>query len=115
MPHSEDQDPRPAQAGAPRQRDAMDLPPPECVPVDRRREVVGQQAAGVLAGTVAVVATVLLVLDLVLPTWSRGFLLVLGPVLVAAGLARYRLPVGARAALAAVAATYVGVLLLSIG
>lgn len=115
MPHSEDQDPRPAQAGAPRQRDAMDLPPPECVPVDRRRVVTGHEAAGVLAGTIGVVAAVLLVLDLVLPTWSRGFLLVLGPALVAVGLARYRLPAGARAVLAAVAATYVGLLLIGIG
>lgn len=115
MPYPEDQDPRPAQAGAPSQRDAMDLPPPACVPLDRRRLVVGQQAAGVLAGTIAVVATVLLVLDLVLPTWSRGFLLVLGPALAAVALARYRLPVGARAVLAATAAAYVAVLLLGIG
>jgi hypothetical protein len=93
----------------------MDLPPPDCLPEDRRRVVAGQQAAGVVAGTVAVVATVLLVLDLVLPTWSRGFLLLLGPALAAAALSRYRLPLRERALLGAVAAAYVGVLLLTVG
>ncbi len=115
MPHPEDQDPRPSQAGAPLQRDAMDLPPPECVAVDRRRAIDHQQATGLLLGTIALVSAVLMGLNAALPTWSRGFLLLLGPGLVAAVLVRYRLPVGARAALAALAATYAVVLLLVIG
>lgn len=115
MPLPEDQDPRPSQAGAPPQRDAMDLPPPDCVPHDRRRVLTGHEASGVLAGTTAVVVAALLVLDALLPTWSRGFLLLLGPSLVGGALARYRLPAGARAALVVVAATYAAVLLLAIG
>lgn len=115
MPHPEDQDPRPGHAGAPRQRDAMDAPPPECVPLDRRRVVTAHQAHGLLAGTIAVVGAVLLVLDLVLPDWGRGLLLVLGPTLVAGVLSRYRLPVGAQAVLLALAATYAAVLLLVVG
>ena len=115
MPHPEDQDPRPSQAGAPLQRDAMDLPPPECVALDRRRAIDTQQATGLLVGTLALVTAALLGLNAVLPTWGRGFLLLLGPGLVVAVLGRYRLPVGTRAALAALAATYVVVLLLVIG
>ena len=115
MPQPEDQDPRTGSTGAPRQRDAMDLPPPEHAPVDRRRVVDNQQASGLVVGTLAVVTAVLLGLDAVLPTWSRGLLLVLGPVLVAGVLSRYRLPVGARAVLAVLAAAYVLVLLLAAG
>lgn len=115
MPHPEDQDPRPSQAGAPLQRDAMDLPPPECVAVDRRRAIDHQQATGLLLGTIALVSAVLLGLNAVLPTWSRGLLLVLGPAAVLGVLCRYRLPMGARAMLGVLAATYVIVLLLAIG
>jgi hypothetical protein len=115
MPHPEDQDPRPSQDGAPLQRDAMDLPPPECVPHDGRRLLTGHEASGVLAGTTAVVVALLLVLDALLPTWSRGILLLLGPALLSGVLARYRLPAGARAALVVLAAAYAAVLLLAIG
>lgn len=115
MPHPEDQDPRPSQGGGPLQRDAMDLPPPGYVPHDRRRLLTGHEASGVLAGTTAVVVALLLVLDALLPTWSRGFLLLLGPALVGGAVVRYRLPAGARAGLVVVAAAYAVVLLLAIG
>ena len=115
MPTPDEQDPRSGPAQPRRERDALDAPPPNCTRPDQRRPVVGRQALGVLAGTTGVVAAVLLVLDSLLPSWCRGFLLIAAPVLVAGVLSRYRLPAWGGPALAATAAAYAGVVLLAVG
>lgn len=115
MPKPDEQDPRPGHAQPWRERDALDAPPAACTRPDRRRPVAGRQALGVLAGTTGVVAAVLLVLDALLPSWCRGFLLIAAPVLVGGVLSRYRLPVWCGPAVVAAAAAYVGLLLLAVG
>lgn len=115
MPTPDEHDPRTPRPMAPRGLDPLDAPPPTCARPERRRPVAGGEACAVLAGTMLLVAVVMLVLVAVLPVWCRGFILLAAPALVGGVLSRFRLPEWGTTVLAVAAAAYAGTLLLTIG
>ena len=117
----DDQDPTrtPGHAGPSQEAlptlDALDVPPQGYDGLDPRPVVEGEEALGLITATVCLTILALAVLNVIVPSWCRGVLLLIAPMTVAIVSARHRLCANAHFALGALGIGYITVVLLCVG